>query len=207
MLRYPFFFFFLFFIKYADASYIGGPSNADNNEGAKKIKKVLSDVKLKADAEGYPILPSWETIKDDGLLGKKLLIGKFLSEIQRAYHLFALSSIKPLIYYHQRLPSVVERGESPGRTCNKFKMTIFFLSICQPGLLFNSTTGSTFQMLMHSLNIGRQGKLLGRYHSASRNPSRYLGILCPSPLKKAPVRVKITSGRHRNRRKIVGALT
>ena len=108
------FFCFLFSIKYANSSlFIGRPSNNSNDEGKTKNKRVLEDVKLKTDEQGYPLLPSWETIKDAHRLTKKLIIGKFLGEMHHVYHPFALPSIKWPICYHQGLPTVVEKGRSP----------------------------------------------------------------------------------------------
>jgi hypothetical protein len=119
-------------MKYTDSSFIGEPSNDGNNEVEKKSKKALEDVKLKTDEQGYPMLPSWETIKDADLLTKKLIVGKFLGEMYRTYHLFTLLFSKRLICYHQGLPAAVEKGKFPGRTCSKPKGTISLTSICPP---------------------------------------------------------------------------
>jgi hypothetical protein len=132
VLRYLFFLSFFLSMKYTDSSFIGEPSNDGNNEVEKKSKKALEDVKLKTDEQGYPMLPSWETIKDADLLTKKLIVGKFLGEMYRTYHLFTLLFSKRLICYHQGLPAAVEKGKFPGRTCSKPKGTISLTSICPP---------------------------------------------------------------------------
>jgi hypothetical protein len=67
---------------------IGQPSNNGNNVGPNKIN-VAAEIKFETDTQGYPMLPSWETIKDRKLLHKKILIGKFLAEMHGAYFLLS----------------------------------------------------------------------------------------------------------------------
>ena len=44
-------------------------------------KEVAANIKLARDGQGYPLLPSWETINREGHSYKKALIGKFLIEL------------------------------------------------------------------------------------------------------------------------------
>jgi hypothetical protein len=48
-----------------------------------KKNDTCPNIKLPMDEQGYPILPSWEVIKGEGLTYKKSLIGKFMSEMYR----------------------------------------------------------------------------------------------------------------------------
>jgi hypothetical protein len=70
--------------EFADAVLIGKGSRDSDEEGPKKSKYVMPEIKLRTDARGYPMLPSWESIKDAELKYKKYLIGRYLSEIYRA---------------------------------------------------------------------------------------------------------------------------
>ncbi len=56
----------------------------DTADGNDKSKPTNSDLKLQTDAQGYPVLPSWESIKDADLIHKKYLIGRYLTEMYRA---------------------------------------------------------------------------------------------------------------------------
>jgi hypothetical protein len=68
----------------ADTVFIGKVSNDSDEEGSKKNKRVMPEIKLGTDTQGYPMLPSWESIKDAELKYKKYLIGRYLSEMYRA---------------------------------------------------------------------------------------------------------------------------
>jgi hypothetical protein len=61
--------------------FIGKPSNDSDEERPKKSKDVPPEIKLRMDTRGYPMLPSWESIKDTDLKYKKYLIGRYLSEM------------------------------------------------------------------------------------------------------------------------------
>jgi hypothetical protein len=63
--------------------FIGKPSNNNNEEGPKKSKDALPEIKFKADVQGYPMLPSWESIRDTNHQYKRYLIGRYLSEMYR----------------------------------------------------------------------------------------------------------------------------
>lgn len=55
------------------------PGNGDQDGG----KKEAQIIKLPMNSQGYPVLPSWEVINCKRLTYKKLLIGKFMSEVYR----------------------------------------------------------------------------------------------------------------------------
>ena len=57
------------------------PSDGSQENGKKKDQ--TPNIELPTDADGYPMLPSWETINWEGLMYKKLLIGKFMREMYR----------------------------------------------------------------------------------------------------------------------------
>ncbi len=38
-------------------------------------------IKLVIDENGYPMLPSWEAIKREGLMYRKYLVGRFMGEM------------------------------------------------------------------------------------------------------------------------------
>jgi hypothetical protein len=63
--------------------FIGQQSDPDHisEDGQTKSKATNPNITLQADSEGYPILPSWESIKGDGLLQKKYLIGRYLGDM------------------------------------------------------------------------------------------------------------------------------
>ncbi len=67
----------------ADKSLIGQHSHSGdgNGEGQRKSKLANPDIKLQTDLQGYPILPSWDLIKDANLIHKKYLIGRYLTEM------------------------------------------------------------------------------------------------------------------------------
>jgi hypothetical protein len=44
---------------------------------------TAANIKLATNGQGYPVLPSWETINRKGHAYKKALIGKFLCELYR----------------------------------------------------------------------------------------------------------------------------
>ncbi|KAF8272278.1 hypothetical protein EI94DRAFT_1697618 [Lactarius quietus] len=52
----------------------GGQDNGKNKENPKNIK-------LPTNRHGYPVLPSWEAINQEGATYKKLLIGKFMTQL------------------------------------------------------------------------------------------------------------------------------
>ncbi|KAH9170156.1 hypothetical protein EDB89DRAFT_1908025 [Lactarius sanguifluus] len=57
-----------------------GAGDSDN-DGNKKSTDMTPEINLKTDSRGYPILPSWELVKDTKLQNKKYLIGKYMSEM------------------------------------------------------------------------------------------------------------------------------
>ena len=56
---------------------------ADGSESEAARKEKIPPINLKRNSDGYPVLPSFEEIDEDyhGLLAKKLIIGKFMSEV------------------------------------------------------------------------------------------------------------------------------
>jgi hypothetical protein len=60
---------------------IGQQPNDSDEEAPKRSKDAPPEIKLKTDAQGYPILPSWESIKDAKLKYKKYLISRYLTEM------------------------------------------------------------------------------------------------------------------------------
>jgi len=71
----------------ADKSLIGQCSHSSNGngEGQRKSKLVNPDIKLQMDSQGYPVLPSWDSVKDADLIHKKYLIGRYLTEMYGEY--------------------------------------------------------------------------------------------------------------------------
>ncbi|KAF8258204.1 hypothetical protein EI94DRAFT_1708190 [Lactarius quietus] len=61
-------------------SYWVQPNNEGQDDG-RRNKEKMPNIKLLIDSRGYPMLPSWEAINIKGLTYKKMLIGKFLSEM------------------------------------------------------------------------------------------------------------------------------
>jgi hypothetical protein len=55
----------------------------DGDEVDAKEKDSVQDIKLAFDERGFPLLPPWESVKNKKLLYKKMLIGKFASEVYR----------------------------------------------------------------------------------------------------------------------------
>jgi hypothetical protein len=51
------------------------------SEEENRNKGATPKVKLPMDEKGYPVLPSWEAIDRGGLMYKKMVIGKFMSEM------------------------------------------------------------------------------------------------------------------------------
>jgi hypothetical protein len=71
----------------ADARAFSGKRSNDSDtdeEGVKKSKVTAPEIKLRTDSRGYPMLPSWKSIKDTDLIYKKYLIGRYLSDMYRA---------------------------------------------------------------------------------------------------------------------------
>ncbi|KAH9031104.1 hypothetical protein EDB85DRAFT_2146272 [Lactarius pseudohatsudake] len=68
------------FSAWAAESFGKGSSDSDD-DGRKKSKDTTPEINLKTDSRGYPILPSWESIKDYRAPKQENLIGKYLSEI------------------------------------------------------------------------------------------------------------------------------
>ncbi|KAH9069434.1 hypothetical protein EDB83DRAFT_2314458 [Lactarius deliciosus] len=64
-------------ITLANRKGIGG----SDDDGEKKSKDSTPEINLKTDSRGYPILPSWESVKDTEHQYKKYLIGKYMSEM------------------------------------------------------------------------------------------------------------------------------
>ncbi|KAI9428306.1 hypothetical protein H4582DRAFT_2067823 [Lactarius indigo] len=60
-----------------------GEYPADSGEEDRKRKDKTPKVKLPMDENGYPVLPKWEDIDREGLMYKKVVIGKFMSEMYR----------------------------------------------------------------------------------------------------------------------------
>ncbi|KAH9035545.1 hypothetical protein EDB85DRAFT_1889308 [Lactarius pseudohatsudake] len=57
-----------------------GTGDNSDDDGEKKSKDA-PEINLKTDSRGYPILPSWEAVKDTDHRNKKYLIGKYMSEM------------------------------------------------------------------------------------------------------------------------------
>ncbi|KAF8262217.1 hypothetical protein EI94DRAFT_1704942 [Lactarius quietus] len=68
------------FSKWAGECFGQQPNDSDE-ETPKRSKDVPPEIKLKTDTQGYPMLPSWESIKDAELKYKKYLIGRYLTEM------------------------------------------------------------------------------------------------------------------------------
>ncbi|KAI9445920.1 hypothetical protein H4582DRAFT_2069240 [Lactarius indigo] len=71
------------FATWATECFGKGSSDSDE-EDRKKSKDAAPEIKLKTDSQGYPMLPSWESIKNTDLRYKKYLIGRYLSGMYRA---------------------------------------------------------------------------------------------------------------------------
>lgn len=56
------------------------PSNRSEEDNKQDTKQ---NVELLMDEEGYPILPTWDTIKHEGSSYKKSLVSKFMAEMYR----------------------------------------------------------------------------------------------------------------------------
>ena len=74
-----------------------------SENGDDKAQKLSPEIMFQIDAQGYPLLPSLEMIKNPCLLHKKLLIGKFLSDMHHAYCL-------PTCHLLSHLPSIARDG-------------------------------------------------------------------------------------------------
>ncbi|KAH9015212.1 hypothetical protein EDB84DRAFT_1567794 [Lactarius hengduanensis] len=68
------------FSKWAAKSFGKGTGDNSDDDGEKKSKDA-PEINLKTDSRGYPILPSWEAVKDTDHRNKKYLIGKYMSEM------------------------------------------------------------------------------------------------------------------------------
>ena len=90
---------FIFFNETHWCFFIGQLSENGDDEAQKSSLEIMFQI----DAQGYPLLPSLEMIKNTRLLHKKLLIGKFLSDMHHAYHL-------PTCRLLSHLPSVARDG-------------------------------------------------------------------------------------------------
>ncbi|KAF8262443.1 hypothetical protein EI94DRAFT_1704760 [Lactarius quietus] len=55
------------------------PNNEGQDDGGRN-KEKMPNIKLPIDSRGYPVLPSWEAINNEGLTYKKMLIGKFMKD-------------------------------------------------------------------------------------------------------------------------------
>ncbi|KAF8260937.1 hypothetical protein EI94DRAFT_1705919 [Lactarius quietus] len=70
------------FSKWAGECFSQQPNDSDE-ETPKRSKDAPPEIKLKTDTQGYPMLPSWESIKDAKLKYQKYLIGRYLTEIHQ----------------------------------------------------------------------------------------------------------------------------
>jgi hypothetical protein len=61
---------------------VADSSGSEDDSARKQQKKPV--IKLKRDKDGYPLLPSFEEIKQQDLSYKKHLIGKFIGDIYRS---------------------------------------------------------------------------------------------------------------------------
>lgn len=65
-------------------AFLGTQSSDSDEDDQKRSKVIVPEIKLRTDAQGYPMLPSWELIKDTDLRYKKYLIGKYMKDMYRA---------------------------------------------------------------------------------------------------------------------------
>ncbi|KAF8259614.1 hypothetical protein EI94DRAFT_1813057 [Lactarius quietus] len=70
------------FSKWAGDCFGQQPNDSDE-ETPKRSKDAPPEIKLKMDTQGYPMLLSWESIKDAELKYKKYLIGRYLTEMHQ----------------------------------------------------------------------------------------------------------------------------
>ncbi|KAF8256592.1 hypothetical protein EI94DRAFT_1821722 [Lactarius quietus] len=70
------------FSKWAGKCFGQQPNDSDE-EVPNRRKDAPLEIKLKTDTQGYPMLPSWESIKDAKLKYKKYLIGRYLTEMHQ----------------------------------------------------------------------------------------------------------------------------
>ncbi|KAF8263489.1 hypothetical protein EI94DRAFT_1876171 [Lactarius quietus] len=70
------------FSKWAGECFGQQPNDSDE-EVPNRRKDAPPEIKLKTDTQGYPMLPSWESIKDAELKYKKYLIGRYLTEMHQ----------------------------------------------------------------------------------------------------------------------------
>ncbi|KAF8261224.1 hypothetical protein EI94DRAFT_1705707 [Lactarius quietus] len=68
------------FSRWTAKSFRVQPNNEGQDDG-RRNKEKMPNIKLLIDSRGYPMLPSWEAMNIKGLTYKKMLIGKFLSEM------------------------------------------------------------------------------------------------------------------------------
>ena len=55
--------------------------SGDQDEESNRKSKSNPDIKFQMDSQGFPMLLSWESIKDADLIRKKYLIGRYLSDM------------------------------------------------------------------------------------------------------------------------------
>ncbi|KAF8269147.1 hypothetical protein EI94DRAFT_1699718 [Lactarius quietus] len=65
------------------SKWAGQQPNDSDEETPKRSKDAPPEIKLKMDTQGYPMLPSWESIKDAELKYKKYLISRYLTEMHQ----------------------------------------------------------------------------------------------------------------------------
>ncbi|KAF8266975.1 hypothetical protein EI94DRAFT_1802293 [Lactarius quietus] len=65
------------------SKWAGQQPNDSDEEVPNRRKDAPPEIKLKTDTQGYPMLPSWESIKDAELKYKKYLIGRYLTEMHQ----------------------------------------------------------------------------------------------------------------------------
>ncbi|KAF8264606.1 hypothetical protein EI94DRAFT_1805643 [Lactarius quietus] len=70
------------FSKWAGKCFSQQPNDSDE-EVPNRRKDAPLEIKLKTDTQGYPMLLSWESIKDAELKYKKYLIGRYLTEMHQ----------------------------------------------------------------------------------------------------------------------------
>lgn len=61
--------------------HLGSRSTSGSKDGPAKTQNTRDNTKLAHNSQGYPILPSIEDINAKGLLYKKILIGRFMSDV------------------------------------------------------------------------------------------------------------------------------
>ncbi|KAF8257949.1 hypothetical protein EI94DRAFT_1708448 [Lactarius quietus] len=69
------------YLKWTANSYGAQPRNGGQDDG--KNKENPKNIKLLMNRYGYPVLPSWEAINQEGATYKKVLIGKFMTQLYK----------------------------------------------------------------------------------------------------------------------------